>query len=139
VVVARAARGLVGDIEPKPLQVGGINSVPDREEHPEFGCQTALGGDVSDRPQGLDPLVIASEETLLLGEEPPECLAVPPVRSAPTACHFEYSVVHSAEAELALYQRAGFIRDRVPRRHVLPELTSARAVERFEARAVGDD
>jgi hypothetical protein len=56
----------------------------------------------------------------------------------PAACHFEYSVVHSAEAELALYQRAGFIRDCVPRRHVLLELTSARAVERFEARVVGD-
>ena len=60
-VVARAARGLVGEIEPKPLQLGGINSVPDRKVHPEFGCQMALGGDVSDRTQDLDPLVIASE------------------------------------------------------------------------------
>ena len=31
VVLARAARGLVGDIEPKPLQLGVFNSVRDRE------------------------------------------------------------------------------------------------------------
>jgi hypothetical protein len=42
---ARAARGLVGDIEPKPLQLGRINSVADGDVHPEFRCKTTLGGE----------------------------------------------------------------------------------------------
>ena len=50
--------------------------------------------------------------------------------------HFEYSFRPCAEGGTALYQRAGFMRDCVPRCYVLLELTPA---EPLQARAVGHD
>jgi hypothetical protein len=121
VVVARTARGLVGDIEPGPLQLGVL--IPCRMAKCIRNSATRRHSEVT-YPIAfkVSTLFIAGEEALLLGEELPERLAVPAVRAAPAAEHFEYSVVRSAEAELALCQCAGFIRDCVPRRSVLHDL-----------------
>jgi hypothetical protein len=82
VVVARAARALVGDIEPTPLQLGGIN--PCRRA-------TCIRNSGARRPSEVTyptafrsrPGFIADEDALLLGEELQDRLAVPAIRAPP--------------------------------------------------------